>query len=484
MPSKTQEILTLFEQIDAVPRCSKHEEKISAWLMQWAADHGFSCRADPTGTLVIQVPPTAGYENSPTVVLQGHMDMVCGKLPGLQHDFSRDPIRPVVDGDWLRAQGTTLGADNGTALAIGLALAEDPAVVHPPLELLFTTDEESGMSGAKQLNPSLVSGRILVNLDSEEEGVFIVGCAGGLTTHLRLPVEFTALPAGYTCQTIQVSGLQGGHSGLDIHKHRANAIRILGRILNHFQILASVRLLDLDGGTAHNAIPRDAWALIACKPEDLPRLKAGLLDFEAVLRREFTVTEKTLALSFEEAKQSTEPRLALSSSDSEKAVDLLQALPSGVAEMSAEIEGFVETSNNLAVVNFENGSLHIVTSQRSSVPTRLEELTGQIESVAGLAGASVHHADEYPAWQPEPNSSLLKRSKRVYRQVFGQEPNVETIHAGLECGIMVEKLPGIDMVSLGVTLKDPHSPGERLYIPSIEKVWKFMTELLKSFSES
>ncbi|HEX9029887.1 MAG TPA: beta-Ala-His dipeptidase, partial [Anaerolineales bacterium] len=395
MQQKTQEILTIFNQIAAIPRCSKHEEKISAWLAQWAANHSFGCQVEQTGTLVIQVPPTPGYENAPTVVLQGHMDMVCEKLPGLQHDFSQDPIRPVVDGDWLKAQGTTLGADNGTALALGLALASDPAVAHPPLELLFTTDEESGMSGAKQLAPGLVSGRILVNLDSEEEGVFIVGCAGGLTTHLRLPVEFSTLPDEYISLFVRVSGLQGGHSGLDIHKHRGNAIRLLGRILYRFQSLASFRLIDLRGGTAHNAIPRDAWAVIACRAADLPRLEAEIATFEHLIRREYATTEKSLAMALERHNPGAAPSTSLSEDETEKIIALLSALPNGTAHMSAEVEGFVETSSNLAVVEFDNNSLHIVTSQRSTVPSRLEEITGQIVCIANLAGASVLHADEY-----------------------------------------------------------------------------------------
>jgi dipeptidase D len=472
----TPNVLKIFEQLSAVPRGSGREAGLARWLQERAETHGFLWKADKAGNLVIRVPATPGYESAPVIVLQGHMDMVCEKTPDSPHDFLKDPIRCIVEGDWLHADRTTLGADNGIAIALALALAEDESVAHPALELLFTVEEEVGIGGANQLKPGFIFGKLLVNLDSEEEGSFVIGCAGGIKTRIRLPLTFEN-PALKAAFHLKVGGLRGGHSGVDIHKHRASANKLLARTLAHLRKVTPLALITLDGGTAHNAISREAQASFACDVEQVSTLQEAAREFESILNNEYSATESGITLTL----TPVEVGRAAIVADSDKVIHLLTALPHGVAEMSASVEGFVETSNNLARIEIDAEALKVVTSQRSSVMTRRDELTDRISAMALLAGAEVDNSEGYPAWQPEIKSALLRRSVETYKTLFGQAPRVEMIHAGLECGIIGAIYDNMEMISLGVTLENPHSPAERLYIPSIERVWRYLVTFLQAY---
>jgi dipeptidase D len=476
---KTQQILDLFEAISAIPRCSKHEEKICAFLLEWAGKHGLEAKKDKVGNVLIKVPATPGYERSGAVVIQGHMDMVCEKTADSAHDFAKDPIRFVYDGDWLKADHTTLGADNGIALAMAMTLALDEKAVHPPLELLFTVDEETGLTGANALQGDFIEGKILLNVDSEDEGVFTVGCAGGRDTRISLPLHYEDAPAGFVMARLKAGGMTGGHSGVNINEERANAIRVLVRTLMQIKSEFDLRLADISGGTAHNAIPRDAWADIFIPRDSFKAIEKIAADLEEIFKREFKKTDPSLKISVE-LQLETMGKRPLTVADSAKICDLIIALPHGVAAMSTEMKGLVETSNNLANVKIASSKMDIVTSQRSSVMSRLHALTLRIEAIARLAGAQAVSGGGYPSWQPNLQSPLLARCKDVYRKLFGREPHVEAIHAGLECGIIGDKKAGMDMISFGPTLKNPHSPDEKIHVESIGKIWDFMAELLKS----
>ncbi len=476
---KTKQILDLFERISAIPRCSKHEEKIGAFLLDWAKKNGLQSKQDKIGNVLIRVPASPGYEKSAIVVIQGHMDMVCEKTADSPHDFSKDPIRFVFDGEWLMADHTTLGADNGIALAMAMVLALDKEAAHPPLELLFTVDEETGLTGANALDGDFIEGKILLNVDSEDEGVFTVGCAGGRDTRISLAVHYEDAPEGFVMARLKAGGMNGGHSGVNINDERANAIRVLVRALMQVRRETDVRLADISGGTAHNAIPRDAWADIFIPRDSFKDIERIVSEQEGMFRAEFKKTDPNLKVGVE-LQLETMGKRPLNTADSGRILDLLLALPHGVAAMSAEIKGLVETSNNEASVRITNSKLEIVTSQRSSVMSRLHALTWRIEAIARLAGADAVSGNGYPAWQPNLQSPLLARCKDVYRKLFGKEPLVEVIHAGLECGIIGDKKEGMDMISFGPTLKNPHAPDEKIHVGSIGKVWDFMVAMLKS----
>ena len=481
MNPQIKKVLDNFEQISQIPRRSKHEEKIARWFQDWAADRGFGVRKDAAGNLCIAVGATGGLEDRPTVVVQGHMDMVCEKTKDSTHDFTRDPIRFVYDGDWLKADRTSLGADNGIALALAMALVEEATVGHPPLELLFTVDEESGLTGATKLDADIFSGQYLLNIDSEEEGVFTVGCAGGKDVSLQMTFDPKPCPADHRIGELTVRGLCGGHSGVDIHKRRASANRLLARALLCASDGSNVRLVAMKGGTVHNAIARDASARIACPPADLSSLAARTEELQTLLQQEYADVEPSLTLFFRSAEETAAASSALTTEDTRKVIQLLMALPHGVSAMCGDMPSVVETSNNLATVALADKSLKILSSQRSSVISRLEEITSRVESIAWLAGARTSVTNSYPAWQPDMASPLLSRCRQVYRDLFNKAPEVQTIHAGLECGIIGAKEEGMQMISFGPTIENPHSPDERLHVPSIGMVWEFLVGLMKSF---
>ena len=505
MHPKTQKILEVFEEINKIPRRSKHEAQISIWLQEWGRSRGFEVKADSLNNVLIKAPATAGYESSPTLILQGHMDMVCEKCKGSRHDFSRDTVKCIYDSDWLRGDGTSIGADNGIALAVGLVLAEagkNGEIKHPPLELLFTVDEETGLTGAKGLDACFFEGKVLLNLDSEDEGVFVIGCAGGQNSLITLPVEWELLDLEteklFRLFRLSVEGLEGGHSGVEINKQRANGIQLLSLVLSGLREMLgaeNLRLVLLNGGSVHNAIPCTAEAYIALHREKLDKAEKAVSDIRKKFQAEYAKTDPCLILNLEETgremifevagdkipREEVSHIRVFSEGTAKKLIELLLGLPHGVYRMSETIQGLVETSNNLASVRTTESEMMIVSSQRSSHNSRLAEITGKVEAVAKLAGALIEHEPGYPAWEPNLKSELLLKCKHVYTETFGKKPEVKVIHAGLECGIIGSVHNGMEMISFGPTIKDPHCPSERIFIPSIEKVWIFLKNLLKTY---
>jgi dipeptidase D len=481
MHQSTRAVIDIFEQINRIPRCSKQEQQVSMWLQQWARARDLDLESDAAGNLVIRVPATEGFEQAPVVILQGHMDMVCEKRADSNHDFTKDPIRMIEDGPWLTALETTLGADNGIAIAIALALVDHPDVSHPPLELFFTVDEETGLTGVLNMDPSLLSGTLLVNLDSEDEGMFVVGCAGGRNTTIDRPLDVQPLDDGYDRLGVSARGMRGGHSGVDIARHRANANKIMARLLRAGMAAAPMRLVDLKGGTGRNVIPRACEAVVACRRErtnDLAR-EIGLL--ARIIEQEYRTADPGLAIHVEKKGPVAADTRGATEKDTAMVVDLLSALPSGPAEMTEAFPLLVQTSSNLSMVEIKDDALAVISNQRSSVTSRLDAICRAVEAVGRLAGAEVHTGTGYPSWPMNLDSSLLKRCTALYRELFDAEPTVQTMHAGLECGVIGDRCPGMDMISLGPTMENPHSPSERLYLPSVEKVWRLMVALLDSF---
>lgn len=436
--------------------------------------------SDTAGNLVIRVPASAGRGLQPTLVLQGHMDMVCQKTDDSGHDFLRDPIRLIRDGDWLRADRTTLGADNGIAIALMMALVEDASVLHPALELLLTVSEEQGVVGADNLDPALITGTTLLNLDSEQEGVFTVGCAGGVSVNMKLPVKRELPDAGSAAFRLRVEGLLGGHSAEDIHKGRANANVLLARVLDAIQRAADLRLSALAGGTARNAIPRKAGAYFVCLREQVQSCRAAVSAITEDLISEYRRSEPGLSVVLTEIPGL--PASVIGPEETKATIRLILALPNGVAAMSAEIPGFVETSNNIGVIELpeEGTTVSLVSSNRSSVFSRIEELTRRVESVAALAGAESERTRMFPPWKPNPVSPLLEKCVAAYRSAVGEEAKVELAHGGLECGIISDRCGGLDAVSMGPTMEGLHSPDERLFLPSLARTWDFLVVLLAS----
>jgi dipeptidase D len=483
MNAKTRRLLEIFEEINCIPRCSKNEEAVARWFEAWARAKNFASRRDRAGNLLITVPATPGAEAAPAVVIQGHLDMVCEKTPASTHDFTCDPIRIIQDGDWIHADETTLGADNGVALALAKALAEDDSLTRPALELLFTVDEETGLTGAKKLEPGFFGGRTLINLDSETEGVFTVGCAGGRDVTITRDLRWAAVPDEFRFARLSVGGLCGGHSGIHIHRHRANALKLLARVLADMPAGDDIRLVEITGGTKRNAIPRDAAARVACAVGRLAEFRKRAAEAERTFRREYA-TERTLFFSFMEEEGPTHGRKAITLEDARTTVDLLLALPHGVAQMSPDFSDVVMTSSNLATTHAAEGSLRVVTSQRSLSRPALNAMSGTVRAIAALAGAQATTESEYPPWTPRLDSPLLKRCREVYRGGYGKEPGVSVIHAGLECAVIGGLYPDMDMISLGPTAENAHSPSERLYVPSLSHVWDFLVELLQSLSQN
>jgi dipeptidase D len=463
-----------FDAIRQIPRCSRNESAAGRYVMEYARQNGYKSKQDAAGNVVVKVPATKGHENVQGVVLQGHLDMVCEKNSDKSFDFEKDPIDVKIDGEWVTANGTTLGADNGIGMAAALAAAEDKQIVHGPLELLFTTDEETGLNGARSLTSDSLEGRILINLDSEEEETFFIGCAGGADTEIILPVKRSNVALEKTV-SIQLKGFRGGHSGIDINTGRGNAIQLLARLL--YELKVDFRLLSLDGGSKHNAIPREAFATLACKDEQ--PLKQQLESSFKAIQFEYKAVEKETTLVIEPVKVTESP---LDKEAQNQLLGLLIGLPHGTLAMSQEIKGLVETSNNLAIVKTEKSSVSIHTSSRSSILSALEATRKKIEAIALLIGARVEHLPGYPAWTPNLDSSILKTMKDLHKKVTGKEARVEAIHAGLECGIIGEKFPGMDMISFGPDLKNPHSPDERVHIASVGRFYNLLKETLNALS--
>ncbi len=468
-----------FDAIMRIPRCSKHEDAARRYVVEFAERLGLEHIQDAAGNVVVRKGGTPGRENAPGVVLQGHLDMVCEKNADTDHDFATQGIVPDKRGDLLYAKGTTLGADNGIGVATALAILESKDLEHGPLEALFTVDEETGLTGAFELEPGFLQGRIMLNLDSEDMGVVTIGCAGGGDTSLKMLLEYDHLDPHCTEAIIKVSGLKGGHSGVDIHEDRANAIKLLARILWNVWDL-NLYVIDIKGGDKHNAIPREAWARVGFSTGEVEELRKALSDAEIAFKLEWGAREPDLSVSMEVVGE-TECR-AVSVGNSWRIVELLMALPHGVWKYSHDIEGLVESSTNLAAVRIEDEALIVLLSTRSSIAQALEGLRGRIEAIGNLAGAEVKHANAYPGWKPNPDSELLGIAKAVHANLFGEVPVVEAIHAGLETGIIGEKFPGMDMISIGPTIKNPHSPDEYVDLTTVTPFWNWVLALLSRLS--
>ena len=478
-----------FYSLTRCPRPSKHETIVRKFLLDWAKEHKIEAFADETGNVIMRVPATPGYENRKTVVLQGHMDMVPQKNADVQHDFEKDPIETWVDGEWLRAKGTTLGADNGLGVALAMAVAESPEVKHGPIEILVTYDEETGMTGASLLKPGVLKGDILINLDSETEGELYVGCAGGLDANASANYRRRKEPRGHECWSLTVKGCQGGHSGMDIILCRANANRAIARVLLPLLSRHGVKLIDLEGGTLRNAIPREAFATVYVPRKKVDAAKRAVKRVAAELKAEYAATDPNLQVIFEpyvaapgevcdpeDCKYVTE-EAAL------RFVRCILACPDGVERMSDAMPGMVETSNNLAMVKIYRGKFTMSCLMRSSVDSAKTALARRMESVFRLAGVRVRFTGGYSGWAPNANSEIRAVMQKVYKKMFGKDPLIMAIHAGLECGILSGAYPNWDMVSMGPTLLSPHSPDERAYIPSVQKVWDFLREVLVNIPE-
>ncbi len=462
-----------FDEIRKIPRCSKHEEKIREYVIDFAKNHGLEYKTDDAGNVVIKKPASSGMEDKPTVVLQGHMDMVCEKNSDVDFDFSKDPIQLQKDGDKILAKGTTLGADNGMGLATSLAIMEDKDLKLGPIEALFTVDEETGLTGAFALDENMLTGKMLFNLDSEDWGVLTVGCAGGGNSDITLPIKKEK--ASKKGLKINISGLRGGHSGVDIHEQRANAVKILTRILFKAAEKYDIQISSIMGGDKHNAIPREANAEIAVDESKKKDLEKMIKEEEKQILFEI----KPIDPGFKVKISDVDVESVLDSNSQTKILNLLNGLPHGVYKMSYDIEGLVQTSTNLAKVTTEDDKANVLLSSRSSIMSELEYLRDQIRSIAKLTGAEVEEEEPYPGWKPDMDSEILKISKKVYKDRYGKEPKVEAIHAGLECGIIGEKYPGMEKISIGPTIKYPHSPEEQVHISTVEKFYDYLLAILK-----
>lgn len=464
-----------FEEFLKIPHGSANERALGDYIISVAERNQLEWERDEVGNVVVSKPASPGYEEAEGVILQGHLDMVCEKNSDVHFDFEKDPIEAEIQGDWVQAKGTTLGADNGIGDCAGLAIMEDDTVIHPPLEFLFTVEEETGLTGATQLQPGFLKGKKLLNLDSEDEGEFTIGCAGGADSRIQLPLAFETAGSDEQLQ-VKIAGLQGGHSGVDINLGRGNAIKLLARLLWQVGKAVSHRLAAIDGGNLRNAIPREAWAIVAVDEENKATFISEAEKQFADIRDEYRVVDPGASLSIEPAGERKPHWLQ---PESQKGlVNLLFSLPHGVITMHPEMENLVETSTNLAVVKVGEKEAEIICSTRSSTASALEAARSVLASVSEMGGAEIVLEEGYPGWKPNLQSALLQTLKDVYRDLFAQEPAVAAIHAGLECGIIGEKYPGMDMISFGPTIKFPHSPSEKVHIPSVEKFWTFLLKLL------
>lgn len=470
-----REVWKQFVDICQVPRPSKKEGKIIKFLEDFAAAHGLERHTDAAGNVLIRKPATPGMEHLQTVVLQSHMDMVCEKNGDVQHNFDTDPIVPYLDGGWVRAKGTTLGADDGIGMAAELALLVATNIKHGPIECLFTVDEETGLTGAFEMQPGFFSGKLLLNLDSEDEGELFIGCAGGVDTVATFGYRTEAVPAGHTAICVAVRGLLGGHSGDDINKHRGNAVKLLTRMVWEGAQQFGLRIAQIDAGNLRNAIAREGYAVGVVPQDKADALCARWDALSSEIKAECADVEPGLEISIERTDM---PATVLASDLQQNLLNALYACPHGVIAMSRSLQGLVETSTNLASVKMQADSIVVTTSQRSSVDSAKADIANMVESVFLLAGAKAVHSDGYPGWAPNTDSEILRITRDAYKRLFGVEPIVRAIHAGLECGLFLEKFPGLDMISFGPTLRGVHSPDEKIDVETTQKFWKLLLEVL------
>lgn len=469
-------VFDCFAEVNKIPRPSKKEEKMIAFLKAFGEGLGLPTKVDETGNVCISKPATPGYENSKTVILQSHMDMVCEKNKDKDFDFENDAIETYVDGEWLKANGTTLGADDGIGVAMQMAVLKSNDIEHGPIECVFTRDEETGLTGAMGMKSDFMTGDYLINLDSEDEGQIFVSCAGGVRTTATYPFPTEDMPESYFTFRVGVKGLTGGHSGDDINKKRGNANKILVRFLNQEMEKMDLRVVDIQSGGLHNAIPREGYAICAVPMSMKEQVRVDLNVFTAEVEEELAVTEKGILLSLD----SCEPAAKVMEKQAMRKMLLsLHAVYNGVFAMSQDIDWLVETSTNLASIHVEGDKVVVTTSQRSSIGSACQHMASVVRAAFELGGAEVLTNEGYPGWKLNPNSEIVKIAKESYVDLFGKEPKILAIHAGLECGLFSEKYPKLDMVSFGPTLRGVHSPDEKLLIPTVQMVWDHLLDILK-----
>lgn len=463
-----------FDQICAIPHPSYHEEEIAQFIINWAKSKQFFVERDEAGNLLIRKPATKGMENRQTIALQAHLDMVPQANEGTVHDFKKDPIQPYIDGEWVKAKGTTLGADNGIGLASCLAVLDADDIAHPEIEALLTMTEEAGMEGAIGLRPNWLNANIMINTDTEDNGEIYIGCAGGEDGNVELPIDYIDNPFDGAIR-LQLKGLQGGHSGCDIHTTRANAIKLLARTLADLQQENEVQLADIQGGSVRNAIPREANATLVFAANNQSKVTAYLKQFEQNLKSELSLAEPNLYFVIETI---VPPEKSFSASASNRTIHLLNALPNGVIRNSDVLKNVVETSLSIGILTTEEGKVRANMLIRSLIENGKADVRSRLNSLAKLAGASTHFSGSYPGWEPDPTSAITPITKQIYDQILGYEAKVKVIHAGLECGLIKKAYPSMDLVSIGPTIRNAHSPDEKVHIPAVEIYWTLLTQLL------
>lgn len=476
--SKCCEVFRYFEEISEIPRASGNEKRISDYMVEYANAHGLEVIQDKAMNVIIKKPAAPGYENAPAVILQGHLDMVCEKNKGTMHDFDKDPIKLRVVDDMLYANGTTLGADNGIALAYAMAILSSKDIPHPRLEVLFTSDEENTMSGAAALDAGMLSGKLLINLDSEEEGKFLVSSAGGTKAKMVIPILWEKAAEGKVPYILSIGGLKGGHSGIEIDKGRGNANKLMGRLLDSISKVCEIQIASFNGGLKSNAIPREAEVMLLINEGFRPGLEAVIREMEPIFKSELRAVEPDLFISFEAAADKVEK--AFSKETADKLIKSIVIVPDGIQSMSMNIKGLVESSTNLGVVNTKGSELWLVNEIRSSVRSLKMKILYQVEALAGAMGANVRIESDYPEWEYNPDSKLRPLFIETYKGKYKTEPEIVAIHAGLECGVFMNKISGLDAISMGPNMYDVHTPDEHLSIASAEKVWEFLLEVLKA----
>jgi dipeptidase D len=474
-------IWTHFLALTRIPRPPKQEDEVRAHVLAWAAEHGLETAVDGEGNALARVPASEGRDDAPTVVLQSHLDMVCERDQDSPNDPREGRIEVVRDDDWVLARDTTLGADNGIGVAAAMAIAEDPEVAHGPLELLFTVSEEQGLEGAKALDPSLVRGTLLVNLDGTSNASVTVGCAGSAHTFLRLRLDVEPVPTGWLTQAVTITGARGGHSGADIAKGRLNAIKALARVLSRARGAAPLRLVSLDGGVSRNAIPREAYALVVMGPGSEDAAREAVEEEIAALRAQHRGTDDEVTATVEPAAAVEQ---AAGDGTTRRALDVLQVMPTGVISMSPQVRGVVETSTSLTVAGTEGDTLTLASMTRSALPEALDDVVATIESAARLASAEIEVVRSYPPWRPDFDSPLLARAQKTYERLFDHEPRLDVVHGGLECAVIGERLPGVEMISLGPDVEGPHAPGERLSISGTARFYRLLAALVDDLSST
>ena len=473
-------VFSCFEEVTKVPRPSKREEKMIDFLTNFGKELELETIVDETGNVLIRKPATPGYENCKTIILQSHMDMVCEPSDG-SFDFNNNPIETVIDGEWLKANGTTLGADDGIGVAMQMAILKSTDIEHGPIECVFTRDEETGLTGAMGMKPGFMTGSLLINLDSEDEGQIFVSCAGGARTTAEFECKEEAIPANYYTFRVGVKGFTGGHSGDDINKKRANANKVLIRFICDEMAKMDLRLVDIQSGGLHNAIPREGYAVCAIPMSQKEQIRIDLNIYQSILEEEYSNTEKNFVLTLD----SIEPAVtAMNAKDADLMLLSLLVVHYCVFAMFQDLVWMVDTSSNLASIRKQDGKIIVTTSQRSSLQEARENISATVRAAFILGGARVETNEGYPGWKMNPNSLMLKITKESYERLFHQEPKILAIHAGLECGLFSEKYPGLDMVSFGPTLRGVHSPDERLLIPTVQKVWDHLLDILKHIPQA